>query len=82
MATIVHPLPRERRHPADYRDAIEHEEVAQILSELEENHPARDAYCSARLSDSIALTRLLAGRVITTLLPPSLLRVPSILQRT
>lgn len=41
MSTHVQRLPPERRHPADYRDDIEHAEVAQIMSELPEDHPAR-----------------------------------------
>jgi hypothetical protein len=35
--------PSERRHWADYRDEIEHAEVARILSELPAEHPARVA---------------------------------------
>lgn len=62
MTTIVCPLPPDRRHPADYRDEIEHEEVARILSELGANHPARAAYYSGAASDSIALTQLLPDR--------------------
>jgi hypothetical protein len=62
MAIIVHPLPRDMRHPADYRDEIEHWEVARVLSELAEDHPARVAYDSGAISDSIALTHRLASR--------------------
>ena len=59
---MLAPLPQHNRHAADYRDEIEHEEVARILCELDENHPARVAYCSGRLSDTISLTRLLKDR--------------------
>lgn len=52
------PLPQQNRHPADYRDEIEHEEVARILCELDENHPACVAYCGGTLSDTISLTLL------------------------
>jgi hypothetical protein len=45
---MLAPLPQQNRHPADYRDEIEHEEVSRILSESDENHPARVAYCSER----------------------------------
>ena len=55
-------LPKEKRHPADYRDDIEHAEVAAALSDLPEDHPARAAYSSGELSDSIALTHLLKDR--------------------
>jgi hypothetical protein len=48
MASIVNPLPRDRRHPADYRDDIEHAEVAAALSELPEDHPAAVAYSRGR----------------------------------
>ena len=58
----MEPLPKEKRHPADYRDDIEHAEVVAALSELAEAHPARVAYCSAAISDSIALTHLLKDR--------------------
>jgi hypothetical protein len=53
-------LPKDRRHPADYRDEIEHAEVAAALSELPEDHPARVAYLD--YVDTIALTHLVADR--------------------
>jgi hypothetical protein len=55
-------IPPERRHPADYRDEIEHAEVARILSGLPENHPARIAYAAGarEAADSISLTHLVA----------------------
>jgi hypothetical protein len=64
MTSALQPLPRERRHPADYRDDIEHAEVAAVLSELPEDHPARIAhYSGAReASDSIQLTHLVKER--------------------
>jgi hypothetical protein len=39
-------LPRDKRHPADYRDELEHAEVPVVLGELPEDHPARIAYYS------------------------------------
>lgn len=62
MATVAPLLPCDKRHPADYRDDIEHAQVAAALSELPEDHPARLAYCSGAVSDSIALTHLLKER--------------------
>lgn len=52
------------RHRADYRDELEHAEVARILAELTAEHPARVAYeTSAReASDSISLSWLVADR--------------------
>jgi hypothetical protein len=58
----VKSLPQEDRHPADYRDEIEHSEVAAALSELPEDHPARVAYREGRSSDSIGLSHLVADR--------------------
>jgi hypothetical protein len=52
----------EKRHPADYRDELEHEDVAAALSGLPHDHPAAVAYSTGALSDSIALTHLLKGR--------------------
>ncbi len=56
------PLPKDRRHPADYRDEIEHAEVAAVLSGLPHDHPARRAYSAAETSDSIRLSQLLEDR--------------------
>lgn len=52
------------RHPADYRDELEHAEVARILSELPETHQARVPYeTGAReAADSISLSWLVADR--------------------
>jgi len=52
------------RHPADYRDAIEHAEVVQILAELPADHPACVAYASGarEASDSLSMAHLLADR--------------------
>jgi hypothetical protein len=51
------PIPPERRQPADYRDELEHTEVARILSELPAEHPARVAYSEGadyfQLGDSV-----------------------------
>lgn len=53
------------RHPAAYRDEIEHAEVAAILSELPEDHPARVAYSSGarEASDSIGTAHLVRERM-------------------
>lgn len=40
------------RHPADYRDEMEHAEVASILSELPDDHPACIAYPSLAREES------------------------------
>lgn len=59
------PLAPERRHPADYRDEIEHAEVVKILSELPGDHIALYAYYTGARSaaDSISLTHLLTDRM-------------------
>lgn len=59
------PLPKERRHAADYRDELEHEAVARILAELPPDHIAVYAYSTAARSaaDTISLTHLLADRM-------------------
>lgn len=53
------------RHPADYRDEIEHAEVTAILAELPDDHPARVAYSSGarEASDSLSMTYLVADRM-------------------
>lgn len=58
------PVSAERRHRADYRDEIEHAEVARILADLPADHPARVAYSTGarEASDSISLTWLVAER--------------------
>jgi len=60
----VQPLPSERRHRADYRDELEHAEVARILSELSTEYPARVAYSTGarEASDSESLAWLVADR--------------------
>jgi len=52
------------RHPADYRDELEHAEVVRILSVLPEGHPACVAYSSGarEAADSISLSWLVADR--------------------
>jgi hypothetical protein len=59
----VTPLPRSKRHPSDYRDDIEHAEIAHLLSHLPERHPARVAYCSGAWegANTLSLSRLVAG---------------------
>lgn len=65
MREHVQPLPPERRHPVDYRDDIEHAEVAQIVSELPEHHAARAAYLSGarQAADSLSMTHLVTDRM-------------------
>ena len=59
------PLARDRRHPADYRDEIEHAAIAQILAELPDDHIAIYAYYTGARSaaDSLSMTHLLADRM-------------------
>lgn len=59
------PLQPEKRHPVDYRDELEHAEVAAVLAELPEDHPARAAYYSGArtAADSIGLGHLLTERM-------------------
>jgi len=61
----VKPLPQELRHPSDYRDDIEHVEVARILSDLPDRHPARMAYASGTWegANTLSLSRLCASRL-------------------
>lgn len=61
----VKPLPPNLRHPSDYRDDIEHVEVARILSELPDRHPARTAYTSGAWegANTLSLSRLCASRL-------------------
>ena len=58
------PISPEHRHLADYRDEIEHAEVARILSGLPVEHAARVAYSTGarEAADPIALSWLLADR--------------------
>ena len=60
----VSPLPANLRHPADYRDEIEHAEVAAVLSKLPPDHPDRVAYLAGarEACDSQSLSHLLAER--------------------
>ena len=64
MALELQPLRKDRRHPADYRDEIEYAEIAAILAELPENHPARAAYYvgAREASDSLSLSHFVADR--------------------
>ena len=61
----VKPLAPDQRHPSDYRDDIEHAEVACILSDLPDRHPARTAYASGAWegANTLGLSRLCAGRL-------------------
>ena len=60
----VRPLPREKRHPSDYRDDNEHAEIALLLSELPPKHPARVAYLSGSWegANTLSLSRLVTRR--------------------
>ena len=60
----VNPLPFEKRHPSDYRDDSEHAQIARILSELPDRHPARVAYSSGSWegANTLSLSRLVASR--------------------
>ena len=62
---VLHPLPPQKRHPADYRDDAEHAEIADILSELPDRHPARVAYASGAWegANTLSLSRLVAHRM-------------------
>lgn len=64
MATVK-PLPRNLRHPSDYRDDVEHVEVARILSDLPDRHPARTAYTSGAWegANTLSLSRLCSNRL-------------------
>lgn len=61
----LQPLPKDFRHPADYRDEIEHQQVAKILAELPPDHIAIYAYCTAArcASDTAGLSHLLVDRM-------------------
>ena len=65
MTSTVRLLAPENRHPADYRDELEHAEVAAVLAELPEDQPARVAhYSGAREAcSSIGLSHLLTDRM-------------------
>ena len=58
------PLGHARRHPADYRDELEHAEVARVLADLPAEHPARVPYLTGarEAADSISLSHLVADR--------------------
>lgn len=58
------PLAKERRHPVDYRDELEHEAVVAILSDLPDDHIATYAYYTAARSaaDSLSMTHMIAER--------------------
>ena len=63
--TAVNALPKCKRHPSDYREDDEHVEIARILSELPERHPARIAYCSGAWdgANTLSLGRLVSDRI-------------------
>ena len=60
----LRPLPRNKRHPSDYRNDQEHRELARILSDLPDKHPARVAYMSGSWhgANTLSLVRLVAKR--------------------
>lgn len=64
MSPAVQLLAPECRHRADYRDELEHAEVARVLSELPAEHPARVAYVTGarEAADSISLAHLVGDR--------------------
>jgi hypothetical protein len=59
------PLSAQERHPADYRGDAEHAEIARILSELPDRHPARVAYATGAWegANTLSLSRLVAQRM-------------------
>jgi hypothetical protein len=61
----MRPLSPDKRHPSDYRDDAEHAQVALILAELPEKHPARVAYVSGSSegANTLSLIRLLVNRM-------------------
>ena len=63
--SAVRPLPPAKRHPSDYRDDQEHLEIARLLSELPDNHPARTAYSSGAWegANTLSLMRFLVKRM-------------------
>lgn len=63
--SAVRPLPRSKRHPSDYRNDQEHLEIARILSELPDRHPARIAYASGSWegANTLSLMRFLLKRM-------------------
>lgn len=63
--SAVRPLPLNKRHPSDYRNDQEHREIARLLSELPDKHPARIAYASGAWegANTLSLMRLLAKRI-------------------
>lgn len=63
--SAVRPLPPSKRHPSDYRNDQEHLEIARILSELPDKHPARIAYASGAWegANTLSLMRFLVKRM-------------------
>jgi hypothetical protein len=63
--SALRPLPLSKRHPSDYRNDQEHREIARLLSELPDKHPARIAYASGAWegANTLSLMRLLAKRM-------------------
>ena len=61
----VRPLPPNKRHPSDYRNDQEHREIARILSELPDKHPARIAYSSGSWegANTLSLMRFVVKRM-------------------
>ena len=64
MVQSVRPASLGERHAADYRDEVEHAEVARILPELPLEHPARVAYSTGarEAADSTSPSWLVADR--------------------
>lgn len=63
--SAVRPLPPDKRHPSDYRNDQEHGEIARLLSELPDQHPARIAYSSGSWegANTLSLMRYLVKRM-------------------
>jgi hypothetical protein len=63
--SAVRPLPSNKRHPSDYRNDQEHKEIARLLSDLPDKHPARIAYASGSWegANTLSLVRYLVKRM-------------------
>src|SRR5687767_9367246 len=57
----LNPIAKERRHPTDYRDELEHAEIVAVLAWLPPDHIAVYAYYTAArcAADSIGLSHLI-----------------------
>ena len=57
------PIAKERRHPVDYRDELEHEAIVEILSDLPDDHILIYAYYTAAQStaSTFSMTHLVGA---------------------